>query len=185
MVKLLEIAKYFLQKAEIPKDGILADFTMGNGHDTYFLSSLVPDGKVYSFDIQPEALENTRGLLGNTSNVQLILDSHANLDKYIKEKIHGGMFNLGYRPGGNKSLHTMSESSLTATLKALEVLLPGGVIVISVYPGHEEGKKEGELLLEKLQNYNKCDYNIATYKIINADGSPYIIIIQKNKRNNG
>ena len=34
MIKLLDIAKYFLQKGEIPPNGVLADFTMGNGNDT-------------------------------------------------------------------------------------------------------------------------------------------------------
>ena len=47
-----EVAKSFLNE-EIPKDGIICDFTMGGGHDTLYLSDLVPEGKVYAFDIQP------------------------------------------------------------------------------------------------------------------------------------
>ena len=54
-----EVAKSFLNE-EIPKDGIICDFTMGGGHDTLYLSDLVPEGKVYAFDIQPLALERTR-----------------------------------------------------------------------------------------------------------------------------
>ena len=161
MVKLLEIAKYFLQKAYIPEDGILADFTMGNGHDTLFLSNLVPKGKVYSFDIQPEALENTRELLGERKNAVLILDSHSNLDSYICEEIHGGMFNLGYRPGGDKSVHTMSDTSVTAVIKAMNKLLPGGVLVVSVYPGHSEGRKEGEAILTDLEKFDTKQFSIA------------------------
>ena len=181
MVKLLEIAKYFLQKAYIPEDGILADFTMGNGHDTLFLSNLVPKGKVYSFDIQPEALENTRELLGERKNAVLILDSHSNLDSYICEEIHGGMFNLGYRPGGDKSVHTMSDTSVTAVIKAMNKLLPGGVLVVSVYPGHSEGRKEGEAILNELEKFDKKQFSIALYKMVNSYDSPYIIAIQKNK----
>ena len=49
MFQLLDIAKNFLQQANIPADGTLADFTMGNGHDTLYLASLVPQGVVYAF----------------------------------------------------------------------------------------------------------------------------------------
>lgn len=80
-----EVAKSFLNE-EIPKDGIICDFTMGGGHDTLYLSDLVPEGKVYAFDIQPLALERTRKRLeeaGGRTNVQLILDSHENFDRYV------------------------------------------------------------------------------------------------------
>ena len=54
-----EVAKSFLNE-EIPKDGIICDFTMGGGQDTLYLSDLLPEGKVYAFDIQPLARERTR-----------------------------------------------------------------------------------------------------------------------------
>ena len=186
MIKLLDIAKYFLGKGEIPADGILADFTMGNGNDTLFLCSLVPEGMVYAFDIQPEAVENTRKRLSvnGVENAELILDSHANAGKYIKTPIHGGMFNLGYRPGGDKNVHTMHESTLKAVETAMELLAPGAVLVVSVYPGHSEGKTEGEMLTEKLARCDKKEYNVAVYRLINAEDSPFIIAIQKNKLKN-
>ena len=95
-----EVAKSFLNE-EIPKDGIICDFTMGGGHDTLYLSGLVPEGKVYAFDIQPLALERTRKRLeeaGGRPNVQLILDSHENFDRYVPGEFDAGMFNLGYLP---------------------------------------------------------------------------------------
>ena len=40
------------------------DATMGNGKDTLWLCRQVgPAGRVYAFDVQPEALERTRALL--------------------------------------------------------------------------------------------------------------------------
>lgn len=184
MIKLLDIAKYFLQKGEIPADGILADFTMGNGNDTLFLCSLVPEGRVYAFDIQPEAVENTKARLeeNGVTNAELILDSHANAGNYIKNSIHGGMFNLGYRPGGDKNVHTMHESTLKAVEDAMNLLAPGAVLVVSVYPGHDEGKTEGEMLTEKLTLCDKTEFNVAVYRLINAQDSPFIIAIQKNRR---
>lgn len=160
---------------------------MGNGNDTVFLCSFVPDGMVYAFDIQPEAVENTRARLeeNNLKNAKLILDSHANAKSYIKTPIHGGMFNLGYRPGGDKNVHTMHESTLKAVESAMELLAPGAVLVVSVYPGHSEGKTEGEMLTEKLAACNKKEYNVAVYRLINAEDSPFIIAIQKNKVKTG
>ena len=45
MFQLLDIAKDFLNQADIAPDGVLADFTMGNGHDTLYLCSLVPKAR--------------------------------------------------------------------------------------------------------------------------------------------
>lgn len=94
---LLDLAKSFL--ANVPPDAAVADFTMGNGHDTAFLCGLVPQGRVYAFDIQPQALENTRLLLAEKgyANATLILDGHEHAKQYIHEPIAAGMFNLGYR----------------------------------------------------------------------------------------
>ena len=45
-------------KTLISKDSIAVDMTTGNGNDTYFLCKLAK--KVYGFDIQKEAIENTK-----------------------------------------------------------------------------------------------------------------------------
>lgn len=63
MIDLLTVEKEFISQ-HIRKGGVAADFTMGNGHDTLWLSRQVgEDGRVYAFDIQPAALEHTRALL--------------------------------------------------------------------------------------------------------------------------
>ena len=85
MQSILHTAKELLLPALRP-GGTAADFTMGNGHDTLFLSRALPGGQVWAFDIQPAALKATQALLDNNSaggNVRLILDSHSNLDRYI------------------------------------------------------------------------------------------------------
>ena len=182
MFQLLDIAKGFLNQANIKEDSVLADFTMGNGHDTLYLCSLVPKGKVYAFDIQKEALENTRARLdeaGVTADANLILDSHANAKKYIDGTIDAGMFNLGYRPGGNKSVHTMRESTLPAVRDAVDMLKKGGILVISVYPGHDEGRIEGEMLLEMLAEYDKKLYCVSHFHLVNSPDAPFVIAVEK------
>ncbi|MBR3640340.1 MAG: hypothetical protein IKN50_07020 [Clostridia bacterium] len=51
MLDLLEMHKSFL-KAHLRPGDVAVDFTMGNGHDTEFLSKAVGEtGKVYAVDI--------------------------------------------------------------------------------------------------------------------------------------
>ena len=181
MFQLLDVAKEFLSQANVTPDGVLADFTMGNGYDTVYLASLVPEGKVYAFDIQPEALENTAARLkaAGLDNVKLILDSHSNAAEYIKEPIQAGMFNLGYRPGGDKTVHTMHESTLKAVGDAIKMLRPGGILVVSVYPGHTEGRTEGDMLLEMLAGYDKKYYCVTHFHLVNSPDAPFIIAVEK------
>lgn len=182
MFQLLDIAKIFLNQTEIKTDAVLVDFTMGNGYDTLYLCSLVPNGTVYAFDIQEQALINTRARLDKnevTAKVILIHDSHSNAKKYIDGEIDGGMFNLGYLPGGDKSVHTMHESTLLAVKDAINMLKKGGILVISVYPGHAEGRIEGDMLLKMLSEYDKKLYSISRFHIVNSPDAPFVITVEK------
>lgn len=48
-------------------------------------------------------------------------------------------FNLGYLPGGDKTITTESETTLEALKVAKEILMPGGLISLLVYVGHPGG----------------------------------------------
>ena len=120
---------------------------MGTGHDTLWFSGLVPAGHVYAFDVQPLALERTRERLdtaGGCPNVTLILDSHEHFERYVGAPFDAGMFNLGYLPTSDRVLTTKAETSLAAVKKAVEHVKVGGTVVVVVYPGHPEGRREGE-----------------------------------------
>ena len=143
-------------------------------------------GKVYAFDIQEQALINTRTRLDEadvTAEAILVHDSHSNAKKYIDTEIDAGMFNLGYRPGGDKSVHTMRESTLPAVRDAISMLKKGGILVISVYPGHEEGRVEGEMLLEMLAEYDKKLYCVSHFHLVNSPDAPFVIAIEKYNKN--
>ena len=63
MVDLRKLGKDFIAP-HIQIGGTVCDFTMGNGHDTAWLSKAVgKSGKVYAFDIQQAALDSTRKTL--------------------------------------------------------------------------------------------------------------------------
>ncbi|MDD2955616.1 MAG: class I SAM-dependent methyltransferase [Oscillospiraceae bacterium] len=183
MKTILTVAKELLTQG-VREDSVVADFTMGNGSDTLYLSLLVPRGHVYAFDIQPQALENTRRRLeehGALSNVSLILDSHHRLEEYIPGGIDAGMFNLGYLPHGDPGVTTRRETSLPAVRKAVERLNPGGVVVVVVYPGHEEGRLEGEALQEMAKGWDPGVYDATVFRIVNVPTCPYIVAVERRK----
>ena len=61
MKDILVFAKEILLE-RMPVTGTFIDFTMGNGHDTLYFAQYLEQGHVYAFDIQPQAVENTRRL---------------------------------------------------------------------------------------------------------------------------
>ena len=180
MLELLNFSKTFI-KEHITESSVVADFTMGNGHDTEWLCSLVPNGHVYAFDVQKQAVDNTRDRLekGGYQNFELFLDSHANCEKYIDGEIDAGMFNLGWLPGGDKSIHTLRESTIPAVFSAIKLLRKGGLVTINVYPGHAEGKCEGELLMEELSKLSRFEYCVFVFRLVNSPDAPFIIGIEK------
>lgn len=181
MINLLEVEKNFLIP-HIKKGGVAVDFTMGNGHDTLWLSEAMGEnGKVYAFDIQPQALESSRRLLESANapeNYTLILDSHSNVLDYVSEKICIGMFNLGFLPGGDKSITTKRETTMVAIRAAIDLLDDDGALLIAVYPGHAEGTIEGELIEEELSGLNRKELCASKFKIVNSPTSPFFFVVE-------
>ncbi|MBQ7847463.1 MAG: methyltransferase domain-containing protein [Clostridia bacterium] len=185
MVDLLELHKYFLS-SHLKEGGVAADFTMGNGNDTLWLSRQVGEsGHVYAFDVQAQALKNTAKRLREENapkNCTLILDSHSNLKTYIKRPLCAGMFNLGYLPGSNKVRTTRRPTTKKAVCDAIDMLAPGGGLLIAVYPGHEEGFLEGEMLRATLSEYSRFRYSVSEFHIINSPTSPFFFLVEKSER---
>lgn len=186
MVDLKELHKHFI--LEHLKEGEVAvDFTMGNGNDTLFLSRAVgKEGRVYAFDIQEAALESTRRHLeeeGADENYTLICASHHRVKEFVKEPIKAGMFNLGYLPGsGKKAVTTLRETTMAAVEAALDLLLPDGVLIVAIYPGHEEGELEGEMLKEYFSTLSKYKICPSIFRILNSPTSPYFFLVEKSPK---
>jgi hypothetical protein len=181
MIDLLELHKYFILKHLRPGD-VAVDFTMGNGHDTEFLSKAVgPDGFVYAFDIQEQALASTQENLvkaGCPDNYQLILDSHSNVKKYVDVPFRAGMFNLGWLPGGDKSITTLRETTLPAIRDAISLMDKDAILNIAVYPGHAEGDAEGQMILDYLAGISRHRICATLVKIVNSPTSPFFIVVE-------
>lgn len=185
MVDLLTLQKKFIL-SHLGEGDRAVDFTMGNGHDTEFLSKTVgPNGSVTAFDIQPAALCSTAAHLRQSAspeNWRLICASHDRASEFVKEPIKAGMFNLGYMPGsGNKSLTTMRTTTLPAVTSALEMLDRDAILLVAVYPGHPEGALEGEALREYFSTISRFKYCIAEFRMLNSPTSPFFMIAETKK----
>ncbi|MBR6916489.1 MAG: class I SAM-dependent methyltransferase, partial [Clostridia bacterium] len=99
--------------------------------------------------------------------------------EFVREKIRAGIFNLGYLPGsGKKELTTMRETTLPAVASAVDMLGEDAVLIVAVYPGHPEGKAEGEELQKYFSSLSKYKYTAAEIKLVNSPTSPYFFAIE-------
>lgn len=158
--RLTEQAQTLVRDVVKPGESVI-DATAGNGHDTCFLAEAVGhEGRVFAFDVQSDALKRTSARLADIgySNVTLIHRGHQEMKDAVPDACHGSvgaaMFNLGYLPGGDHSVTTSTESSLTAISVALRLVRSGGIVTVLAYPGHAGGDDEAgsvRLLLEELR----------------------------------
>lgn len=184
---ILPFARTLLKSAVKPGD-ITVDATAGNGHDTLFLAEIVAEkGGVFSFDIQKEAIENTRNRLEEHSvleRVTLIHQGHENILSSIPERFHGkitgAIFNLGYLPGGDKSVVTKARTTISAIEQLLKIMAREGLIVLVIYHGHPEGKMERDGLLSYVTGLEQKLVHVLRYQFINQKNDPpFIIAIEK------
>lgn len=187
MAYILRSARYIasdcLQQVIQPGDTVI-DATLGNGHDTCMLADLVgEDGHVVGFDIQPDAVERTRAALrerGLLERCELYDDGHQHIAERVTSPVRAVVFNLGWLPGGDKSITTHWDTTRTALSAALALLLPGGVCTVCAYPGHAAGDEERMALMDFLAALRPQEYNVVHHRFLNAGpGAPECFVIQR------
>lgn len=202
----MEIVSHYVTEGDTVVDG-----TMGNGHDTAALAGLVgPEGRVLAFDVQEQALRNTTEFLREEevrlglktgalqSRVRLICDSNANLRSYIdgpKSALWADgaalveaapqpsavVFNLGYLPGGDKSVTTTADETLRAVTEALDAVKPGGLVAAVMYSGHQQGSAEKEALLAWAKELPSKEYHAAYVAMWNQKKNPPELLLITKK----
>lgn len=186
-ISLVNTAHDLLKNILHPGD-IAIDATVGNGHDTLFLAEQVaPSGHVYGFDIQRAAIDSTREKFrhnGLQDCLTLIQASHADMAEKIPEQLHCNvkaiMFNLGYLPGGDKSVITQTESTLTALTIAARIVSINGIITLLAYPGHPGGDRETDQVKNWCEQLNPDQFNVSTiYSAEHKDSAPRLFVIRK------
>jgi len=189
---MVTLAKLFVSE-HINSGDVAIDATVGNGYDTEFLARRVgAQGHVYGFDLQQQAIVNTQNRLrgmGLESRVTLIHAGHEIMDEFLDENLRGRlaaiMFNLGYLPGGDKSVQTQTKTTINALKHSLNLLKGGGIITIVTYSGHTGGDSETRDVrnwLEELSNDGNQDIDVEFVlpESITANAPGLIKIIRKH-----
>jgi len=173
LINIAELSHNILNEFKNPN--IAIDMTCGNGLDTLFLSSIAKS--VFAFDIQDEAINNTKKLLdlNRIKNARVIKESHDLYDIYVSDKIDLVIYNLGYLPSGNKLIKTESRIVINSLKKILYQLNDFGIIVIVIYLHNLDESNQIQELTKKLGK----EFDVMKYEVLNKNNSPYIIKIQK------
>jgi tRNA G37 N-methylase Trm5 len=163
----------------------VVDATCGNGNDTLLLAELAgPDGRVWAFDIQEEAMEGTaRRLAGSglSERVTLVAQGHETMAGQVPPPLNAVVFNLGYLPGGDRAIITRPETTVVALEQALGLLAPGGIVVLTVYPGHDGGDAESRLAERWAAKLRAPLFHAWRMGQINVTAdAPYLILVQKS-----
>jgi predicted methyltransferase len=167
------------------QDGHTAvDATCGNGHDTLLLARLVGTrGHVWGFDIQqPAVVETGRRVAeaGLSDRVTLLPVGHEKLAEHITKPVQVVLFNLGYLPGGDRSIITRPDTTGSALVQSLQLLAAGGIVVVTVYPGHGGGAEEQATVESWAAGLDPRAYHCWRMGQTNvATTAPYLLLVQK------
>lgn len=188
IVRNTELIRYLVAPYVVEGDQVV-DATCGNGYDTLMLRRLVGDsGVVYAFDIQEMALEKSKERLSEAGfsgeGIHWILDSHGNMDQYVEAgKPSVILFNLGYLPGGSREIQTTAAESAAAVEKAASLIRRGGLVAVTVYPGHAEGRREQAALYQLLGGFPSKEFHVLRIEMLNQKEAkvrpPEILLITK------
>lgn len=165
------------------KEGdICIDATAGNGNDTQLLCELVGEnGRVLAFDIQEEAVSNTKRRLEQTDlseRAEVLLESHVHMAKYAKaDSVSCITFNFGYLPGGDHKLATKKDSSIMAIQEGLCLLKKGGMMSLCIYSGGDSGFEERDAILEELKKLDGKRYLVIESIYYNRPNNPPIPVL--------
>jgi hypothetical protein len=183
----LEIAHRYWKDIIQLGDSII-DATCGNGQDTLILAKNAlseNSGALFAFDIQEKAIANTQQLLKQNlseacyKRIQFFQSCHSQFPDEIPPTIKLVVYNLGYLPGGNKSLTTQVETTLKSIMAAQNLILKNGAISITCYPGHTEGKLEEAAILNYLSSLNPKDWRCCYHQWINRKDAPTLVLLTK------
>jgi SAM-dependent methyltransferase len=175
-----------LWKDLVTPEALVVDATCGNGHDALFLATLAHRGKVILFDVQPQAIQNSRERLqkaldpAHFNTISFHELCHSKIDEVVppaSAKLI--IFNLGYLPGHDKSITTRTKSTLISLEKCLDLVCPGGAISLTCYPGHTEGKKELEEITSFCRELSPKEWSVCAHCWLNRTLHPNLIFLQK------
>lgn len=172
MRSFVDLSHDFL-KPVLHYQAICVDATLGNGLDSrFFLSQKVK--KVIAFEVQQEAIDKSNI---QDTHFEVHLMGHEHMDEVIHQEVDAMIFNFGYCPGLDESIHTNVNTSLEAVKKGLALLKKKGRMALVFYP-HDQGQQEAQEIENYLMSLDSNQYMILKTKLMNRK-SPYLVGIEK------
>jgi hypothetical protein len=137
-----------------------------------------------------QAEEETRalGITRNTySGIHLFRKGHETASEELttcrkENKLAAAMFNLGYLPGGDKSVITSPQTTLRCVQILADHLRVGGVITLVIYCGHPGGDKERDVLLNALSSWDARRFHVLQYAFLNKENNPPFLLAIERKQ---
>lgn len=165
------LTRNFIQRHKKEVD-LALDLTLGRGKDSNFILETYPGSRVLAFDIQEEALDWVKENLKNQDRLQVVLDGHQNLDSYLDQEVDLAMMNLGYLPGGDKTIITKAATTVMAIEKTLEALKVGGLFTLLVYRSHPGAGEEVAAVEDLVRALDQRDYRVQRIEFYNQKNQP-------------
>lgn len=160
----------------IGQGDVCIDATAGKGYDTEFLCRMTGEGgRVYAFDIQPEAVRYTQERiinLGYENRVRLIQDGHEKMGEYVSADVSAIVFNFGYLPGGDHSIATKAATSIRAIEAGLGLLKKDGVMSLCIYSGQDTGYEEKDAILSYIKKLDPRKWLVLVHQFFNRKNHP-------------
>ncbi|KAF0852737.1 mitochondrial putative rRNA methylase YtqB [Andalucia godoyi] len=168
------------------------DATCGNGKDTlcmYQMLSRTQDSHVVAMDIQQQAIEATsrtietfvqHGAVQYRPRLTMLRASHEEFPAFLTtEEVALVVYNLGYLPGTDKSVTTMTDSTLRSLSNALKLVRNQGLVCVTCYPGHPEGRLEEKAVCNFTSSLDYNAFDTVWFKRLNKDTAPSVVVIEK------
>ncbi|MBO5526809.1 MAG: 16S rRNA (cytosine(1402)-N(4))-methyltransferase RsmH, partial [Erysipelotrichaceae bacterium] len=83
-----------IELLDVKEDGIYVDGTLGRGGHSKLILEKLKNGKLYCFDLDEEAIEESKAFLKDYENVEFIHDNFMNMDQYV-DHVDGILLDLG------------------------------------------------------------------------------------------
>jgi hypothetical protein len=104
---------------------------------------------------------------------------HENLADFVDGQVQAVLFNLGYLPAGDREVRTEPGTTVRALAQAAELLQPGGIILVAVYTGHDNGS-EWEAVRQWATELLPHECNVWQMRQMNrSEAAPFVVLVEK------
>lgn len=178
-------------RSVVRKGDTVVDATCGNGNDTFALLKMVADergqGRVYGMDIQDSAIQSTSSFLKMAVDshemelVKLFSICHSRMEEIVPQDspVRLVAFNLGYLPGGDKTIITVPKTTELAMQAASRMVSSGGLISALVYIGHPGGRDELDAVESFASSLPVDTWVSCKFEMLNRPIAPVLLLLHK------